>query len=357
MIRFAWLQARTQTLVAAALLAALAVAAAVTGVQLSHLYTSLVAHCTASCGLATSRFLSHDIAMEHALDIIARAIPAVLGIFWGAPLLAREFESGTYRLAWTQSVPRARWLITKLALGGFATAALAGLLTLTITWWYRAEDRVGTNAYAVFDRRDIAPVAYALFAFALGALLGAVLRRTVAAMAATLAGFVLLRVATSLWVRPYLLPPVHVTRSLFTAGPSGPVQLGIGSSNGGPIQLFFQTAGPADAWTLSSQLVTASGQPVSSARISAFLRSRCPHVGLPPAGPPPVNPRPQRAGPAADAARACLHAVAKTFHAEVTYQPASRYWTFQWLETAIFVVLALASAVACYRWVVTRRAT
>jgi hypothetical protein len=124
-IRFAWLQSRMQTLIAAALLIALALAAAITGVQLSHLYNDLVAHCRTGCDLATTRFLSHDKFMDQTLDILARAVPALLGIFWGAPLVAREFETGTDRLAWTQGVSRSRWLITKLSLGGLATAAPA----------------------------------------------------------------------------------------------------------------------------------------------------------------------------------------------------------------------------------------
>ncbi|MDP9221321.1 MAG: transporter [Actinomycetota bacterium] len=352
MTRFAWLQSRTQTLTVAAVLAALAVAAAVTGVQLSHLYNSLVAHCHTGCDLATSQFLSHDHFMDHALNILAQAVPALIGIFWGAPLLAREFETGTYRLAWTQSVTRSRWLITKLAIGGLATATVAGLLTLTITWWYRALDTVSTNQYAVFDRRDIAPIGYAAFAFAVGALAGAVIRRTLPAMATTLGVYVFALIATTLWVRPHLLAPVHKTVSLLGAGPSAPVQLGVGSRNGGALTLFAQGEGPAKSWTLSSHLLTSSGQKPSSAQISAFLHQYCPNAGLPPAAPQPGQGVARVVGP--DAGRACLDQAAKMFHLLVTYQPASRYWTFQWLETGIFVALALLAAAVCYWWVIRR---
>jgi ABC-type transport system involved in multi-copper enzyme maturation permease subunit len=355
--RFAWLQARTQTLVAIGMLAALAVVAAITGIQLSHLFSSLVAHCSANagCGLAISQFLSHDTFMDHALDILARAVPALLGAFWGAPLLAREFETGTYRLAWTHSVTRSRWLFTRLALGAIATVTVAGLLTLTITWWYRSRDQLGgANPYAVFDRRDIAPIAYATFAFASGALIGAVIRRTVPAMAVTLGVFAFIRVAISIWVRPHLLTPVRTSMSLLRAGPTSPVQLGIGSTYGGSLQLFAQAQGPPRSWTLSSHLVTTSGHQVSSEQVSAFLHQYCRNVGLPPA-PGPGSGLPQSGGAAAEAGRACLAQVAKTFHLLVTYQPANRYWAFQWLETGIFVALALAAAVGCYRWV-TRHA-
>src|SRR5207247_399934 len=117
------------------------------------------------CDLASGQFLSHDRFLQNALDLTARLAPALIGIFWGAPLLTRELETGTYRVAWTQSVTRSRWLLTKLGLVGLATVTVAGLLMLTITWWYRALDSVGTNQYSVFDSRDIAPIGYAAFAF------------------------------------------------------------------------------------------------------------------------------------------------------------------------------------------------
>jgi H+/Cl- antiporter ClcA len=88
MRRFAWLQYRTQTLTTVALLAAVAVAAAITGIQLAHLYNNLVAHCHTGCELAASQFLTHDHFMDHALDILAQLVPALFGVFWGAPLLA-----------------------------------------------------------------------------------------------------------------------------------------------------------------------------------------------------------------------------------------------------------------------------
>jgi hypothetical protein len=354
MTRFAWLQSRTQTMVAAGLLAAVATAAAITGVQLSHLFHSSVTHCSADCGFAIDRFLSRDSFMDNMLDILARAAPALLGIFWGAPLLARELESGTHRLAWTQSVSRSRWVVTKLAVGGLATVAVAGLLTLTITWWYTSREQIaGMNPYAVFDRRDIAPIAYAAFAFAAGALIGAVVPRTVAAMATTLGVFVLVRVAISLWVRPHLLTPIRKTLALAGAGSSGTVHLGIGSSNGGPLQLFVKGDGPPTAWTTSSHLVTSSGQQVSSAQMSDFLQRHCPNVGPPP-GSPPLGKGGIAHLAGQDAANACIQQVARTFHVLVSYQPAGRYWTFQWLETGIFAALALAAAMGCYWWV-TRR--
>jgi hypothetical protein len=356
MKRFAWLQYRTQTLTTVAILAALAVAAAITGIQLSHLYNNLVAHCHTGCDLATDQFLSHDNFMDQVLDILARAAPALVGIFWGAPLLARELETGTYRLAWTQSVSRTRWLLTKLVVVGLITVAVAGLLSLTISWWYSSFHGLSSNRYAVFDRRDIAPIGYAVFAFALGALAGVVIRRTVPAMAATLGGYVLARVATSLWVRPHLLSPLHETLSLSNAGPASSAQLGIGSTNGSTVHLFAKGAGPPNSWTLSSHIVTGNGHVASSAQLAGFVHQYCSSVSL--GGGPPGGgvPGPQPGGPGLDAARACLQHAAQSFRLLVTYQPAGRYWTFQWLETGIFFALALACVAGCFWWI-TRRAS
>jgi hypothetical protein len=353
MIRFAWLQSRTQTLVVAAALAALAVAAAITGVQLSHLYRSLVAHCQSGCDLSTGQFVTHQRFLQHALDLLAQIVPALVGIFWGAPLISRELEAGTYRLAWTQSVSRSRWVIARFAVVGLATVLLAGLLTLTITWWYRAIDTVTTNPYAVFDRRDIAPIGYAAFAFASGALIGAVVRRTLPAMASALGVYVFARVATALWVRPHLLSPLHQTVSLQGAGPSAPVHFGVASANGAAVTLLAHGSGPDGSWTLSSHLVDNSGHVPTSAQLSAFLHQYCPDVGPPPAAPPGQHVAKVLGS---DSGRACLNAAASRYHLLIAYQPASRYWAFQWLETGIFVALALLAAAGCYWWV-TRRTT
>lgn len=348
MIRFSWLQTRTQTLVSAGLLGALVIAAWVTGVQLSHLFHSLVAHCTLNCSLSTGQFLSHDHFMDNLLDIVARAAPALLGLFWGAPLLTRELETGTYRLAWTQGVTRTRWIVTKLAFGALATVAISGALTLTITWWYRALDPVASNKFAIFDRRGIVPVAYALFAFAAGTLVGAIARRTVPAMAATLAAFIFGRVAETLWVRPHLLS--GITRTGTRGG-----QFGIASYNGSATAVVAQGGGPPNSWTLSSHLVDSTGHTATLAERVAFVQQHCPGLAVVPR--PPINGGSGRvsAVPAPnDAGRTCIAEAARAFHLVTRYLPADRYWALQWAEFGIFSALALLCGVGCYWWV-TRR--
>ena len=133
-------------------------------------------------------------------------------MFWGAPLVARELESGTYRLAWTQSVTRRRWLSVRVALVGVAALAVAGLASWLVSWWFAPLDAVNLNRFdpSVFTTRGVVAIGYAGFAFALGVAAGALTRRTLPAMAATLLGFVAARIAFTFWVRPHLLAPKDV---------------------------------------------------------------------------------------------------------------------------------------------------
>ena len=346
MIRFAWMQSRGQTLIAYVLLVAVAIASIITGVQLAHVYSSTVAHCQTGCDFAVSQFLSRDTFMDQTLDILSRAVPALVGIFWGAPLLAREYESGTFRLAWTQTISKRRWLLTRIGLGALATLVLAGLFSLNVPWWYGNRHTLGSNAYDVFDRRDIAPVAYALFAFAAGVMFGALLRRTIPAMVATLGLFVVARIAVSIWVRPHLLAARHLVVSLARGGTAN---LGIELSNGGTPHLIAGGGGPVGSWTQSSYFVSESGQRVTSSQMTAFLHQHCASL-LTTA--PPLNGTTQV--PPNDPGSLCLDQASTTFKLAVAYQPGGRYWTFQWFEAGIFVALTLAAIAGTYWWVTKR---
>jgi len=348
MTRFTWLQSRTQTLAVGALLAALAIALAITGIHLSHLYSDLVKPCAANgdCGLATGEFSNHYNFLQGALMFLLRVAPAIIGIFWGGPLIARELETGTYRLAWTQTVSRQRWVLTKLAGVGAMAVLAAGLLTLAITWWYRALDSLNDSMWGVFDARDVVPIGYTFFAFMAGALLGAVLRRTVPAMAASLGLLVFARIAIQQWVRPHLLSPLHQTVSLANTG------FGFMVRNGGRPDLVVKAGGPRGSWVINSQLVDHSGHVAGAAERMAFVAQNCPNIGPPPLSKP-NGPVPAPPGAAA-AFHNCADQAARTFHVLVTYQPASRYWPFQWLELGIYILLGLAAAGLCFWWVTKR---
>ncbi|MFG1944362.1 ABC transporter permease [Nonomuraea sp. NPDC048826] len=118
-------------------------------------------------------------------------LPALIGAFWGAPLLGREYERGTHRLAWTQSVPARRWLAVKLGVLGGAVVAGGLLLSLMVSLWrpvFREGIDTGFGNLGVFNMTGVAPAAWWLYAFALGVFAGALFRRTLPAMALVVAG-------------------------------------------------------------------------------------------------------------------------------------------------------------------------
>ncbi|MGW7055518.1 ABC transporter permease [Streptomyces sp. NPDC054887] len=138
------------------------------------------------------------------LSLASLLLPVLIGAFVAGPVVARELESGLHRLAWTQSVSPARWFASKLAMAAtLATAAALAFIGVfhlggggmfgmwNLRWPHRG----------VYEATGPALVAYCLLAVAVGALTGLLVRRTVAAMAATAAatGAVLLGVGTVRW--------------------------------------------------------------------------------------------------------------------------------------------------------------
>ena len=344
MIWLTWRQFRAQTIVTAAFLAALAAALLVTGLNLAHLYeTSGLATChgSGSCGTLASNFISQvkDGISEkvfYAGIYIVYAAPAIIGVFWGAPLIAREIEAGTFRLAWSQSVSRARWVVAKLGLIGLAAMVTAELLALLTSWWaspvYRAAAAARSDSLSIariapplFGAQGIVPIGYAAFAFTLGVTAGLLIRRTIPAMAATLAGFALVQIAWPSWVRPHLISPVRETLP-FSVARLDEVMIGSGGH-----MIVQDTASKPGAWILSNQAVKPGGQPFTGPPTHACLGQ-----GL----------------QACNASIARLH-----LNQVITYQPASRFWAFQLYETAIFLALAVALAGFCAWWIRHRRLT
>jgi hypothetical protein len=286
------------------------------------------------------------------LSALVVVAPGLLGAFWGAPLMAAELESGSFRLAWTQDVSRVRWLALRLAVSGLAAMVVAGLLSWVVTWWASPLDRGGLDQFGSFDARDIVPAGYAAFAFALGAACGVLSRRTVPAMAATLAGFTAARVAFRLLARPVLLPQVTQALAL------DPATTGYGSSGFLPIAPppSLQPAAPdlPNAWVTSVGIVNGKGEGLTG----SVLAGDCPGIGRGGGGGI-VNPFANGSGHvsasrgAAAAMHDCVARVAATYHEVVTYQPAGRYWPLQWCELGVFLTAALLLAAVC-AWRVRR---
>jgi hypothetical protein len=183
MIRLSLRQFRSQGIVAAGLLVLVAILFATTGAHIAHIY-DVYAKAQAACMASTTcpRVDLNLGTFDRLLELIGTvlvAVPALVGAFWGAPLISREFENGTHRLAWTQSVTRTRWLAIKLGLVGAASVAATGLLSLMVTWWSSPIDHANMDRFGsgIFGQRNIAPLGYAAFGFVLGVLAGLLIRR------------------------------------------------------------------------------------------------------------------------------------------------------------------------------------
>jgi hypothetical protein len=298
--------------------------------------------------------------LQVALPPVLLVLPALIGAFWGAPLIARELETGTFRLAWTQSVTRQRWLAVKLTLVGLASMAVAGLLSLILTWWFSPIDRVQLNQLtpAMFGVRGVAPIGYAAFAFALGVTAGVLIRRTVPAMAATIVVFTGVRFAVTLWVRPYLIAPLRVIAALVMPTGSGPASppLGAGAVKAGDLVVSDQVINAAGRVIGANGGIGPNGEigiQVTHGRPSLAGVGACPNK-FPPLG---GGLRGSGAQPPADfnaAVQECINRLG--IRDVVTYQPLSRYWPLQWDETLIFTGLAILLAGLCF-WRVRRSLT
>ena len=341
MIRFAARQFRTQAIAAAILLAGVCVAVLATGPHLFHLYDTTTTGCgSAGKCFAAAVFAGNDQVLQTVLNLLILIVPALLGVFWGAPLVARELESGTFRLAWTQSVGRSRWLTVKLVLVVLAAILAAGMLSLMTSWWFTTIDRVGVNRFdpRLFTSRGFVPAAYAAFAVALGTAAGVLVRRTVPAMAMTLVVFIGCLLVMSTWVRPHLMPPVHVRKAVSAAGGFGFAP----NASGTALNFLVEPPFIPNAWVLSSSVVDDQGQRITT----AFVRTACPNLPAPPSGPG-VHRAPADQKVFLD----CVGKIAAAYHIDMTYQPAGRYWIFQSMESGIFVVLALALGAFSLWWV------
>lgn len=230
------------------------------------------------------------------------ALAGLIAVFWGAPLLAREFEQRTNLLAWSQDVTPLRWLGGKIALLGAAAVVLSAVVAI-VSWQLIGEMKAsGETAFGMSDYRALelwppTQVLYTLFGFALGLVVGLLTRRTVLAMGVTLvvfAGVRFLVAYTVLWWQP-------------------PVRLLVPASAASPF--------PPGAYELGISYLDSSGQLVT--------RIPCPDTE-------------------------CLvaHGVPTQ---ELVFQPIDRLGSFQWMEVIAYALLTVV--LAGVAWTVVRRAT
>jgi hypothetical protein len=327
-----WRQYRTSAAISAALLAALAALVVITGLHTAAQFHAAFGSCLAA---STCRFPNDNVNLDSGpLGFVIEftlAVPALLGMFFGAPLVAREIETGTGQFAWTQGVTRRRWLAVKVGWLLLAALAWGGAVGALVTWWSGPKNAAYLNAFSpgTFDVQGIMPAAYSLFAMALGITAGTLIRRVLPALGVTLFGYFGIRLIFMGWIRQYYMTPVTVDYSIAAQTPYLP--------SGASWQLAQGFRGPNGPLSLPNSdnvPVVANGFPVSDMPAACLTHGSSGGTM-----------------PAANAA-SCLAQHGYTQY--LTYQPADRYWPFQFIEAGIFVAIA-AALIAVTFAVINRR--
>ena len=291
----AWRQFRSQAFLAATTTVVVLVALAASRNHIAEVYSS------DGTGELTGVYV-----WLRLLGTVLIGVPAAIGAFWGAPLIATEIERHTDKLVWTQSVTRRRWLATKLAVIAVVCVVTVGVFTAAFTRWATPIDDVGNRiGTANFGQRGIVPISYALFALALGTLLGLVIRRTLPAIAATVVVFIAVRIAFQQLIRPRLVAPVEMSTPSFDQG-------------------------SLDGWILSTRTVDGAGR-----TIQGFENQIAATCGI------------TRQTPDYESAIAtCAHRLG--IHDITRLHPANQFWTLQYYEFGIFIAIAAALTLASF---------
>jgi len=319
-----WRQHRAEAVTAAIVIALLAIAVTPVALHLSDVVgqlrheSCLGASPGSDCGSAMAAFNSVSLTLTGLLPWL-NLLPGLAGVFIGAPLVAREIEDGTWRLAWSQGVTRRAWMRGQL-LGTLAVIAVsAALFTAVATWLLSpvnyVNGRFGDNG---FDFGGVVPLGWSILAFGLGILAGTVTRRVVPAMGATLGAYLAIRLPAEYLLRPRYLPAVK--------------RWGVP---------FGTTPLPRDAWSLSEDAVAPGGHTI----LTGSQFDQVQHTA-------------ERAiatrNPAALMDDLNQWLTAHGYTQVITYQPAGRFWIFQGIEAGGCLLLAAAALVLAYRLVLRR---
>jgi hypothetical protein len=349
-----WRQHRFALAGAALVLGAVGAFLVVNGLAMHHAYhrfglTTCGDPFGSGCRVQFDLFRQQYQNIVDALPRFLELLPGLLGAFVGAPLVARELESGTYRFAWTQGRSRVRWIVAKLLILATALTALTVGFSILFTWWYGPwlPTFGRLNPGQAYEVSGIVFAARTLFAFTLGALAGSVIRRTVPAMAATAAAWLAVSVPSMLWLRQLIEKPITLL-----AG-SGASHLSIAIELTNPGNVNVGTNAPPGAWELARWTQDAAGHHLSSSGLFALLRQANVSLG-PPAGS--AAPGATRVGPDPGISSFPDWLTQHGYRLGVSYHPAGRFWHFQGVEAAAYVVLALLCAAATVWWIRHRAA-
>ena len=303
MIWLSWRQQRTETVLSAAVVVLLAALFVPTGLHLASFYDHHgVAHClagkTLACGQTLAAF-GNVAGVLRSLTPWMTLLPGLIGVALAAPIIL-DLEGGTYRLAWTQSLTRSRWIATRFSVAVITALAAAGLLSFLFTWYRRPLDHVfGRFDGTAFDLEGTVSLGYVLFALGLGLAVGVVWRRTATAVIASFLAYVASRLFVDGWLRQRFITPLSATWSGNAGGPN-----------------------LNNDWVLSSGISDRAGHLFAG---NFGILQSCGRVGA--NGVKMVNGN-------------CLARHGAGYNHAV-WQPASRFWEFQGIETALFAGVGL----------------
>lgn len=314
-----WRQYRMSAAISAALLAAFAALIVITGLHVAAHFHAAFGSCLAAntCRFPSDKVDLRDSSLVGAIIEFTLAVPALLGMFLGAPLVARETETGTSQFVWSQGLTRRRWLASKVGWLLLAALAWGGAVGALVTWWSGPNNAAAANAFSPgsFDVQGIMPAAYSLFAMALGIAAGTLIRRVLPALGVTLFGYFGVRLIFMGWLRQHYMAPVTSTFGI--------------ASNYLPKGAFWQLAqgfigpnGPLAIPQAQNTVDVGNGFPLSDVPAACLTHKPGGHVV-------PVS-----------NVLSCL--TQHGYYQYLTYQPADRYWPFQFIEAGIFVALAAA---------------
>jgi hypothetical protein len=323
-----WRQYRLQTVITAAIFAVYAAVVLVTGLDVASQWHSILVSCAGSQQCLQQQQLGNVLGND--ARVLSDMVPALIGLFWGAPLVAHEIEAGTTGFAWTQGVTRRRWLYTKIGWILLAAAIWGGAVSALVTWWSGPFNASRQNLFQpnTFDQQFLVPVGYAVFATALGICAGTVLRRTLPAMAVVIGVFIGIRVGISQYLRQHFLPAVT---HYYTLG-------GSFSPPAGSWILSQGITGPALA--VPGNVTSAGWDGIPASALPASCQALIPN------------------GPGSAAQAQAINACIRNAHirAFFSYQPADRFWAFQGIETGIYLLLAIALVFVAARVLLRRDA-